>query len=421
MNKKIITLLKLACIGYLIIFVQKTLVNQTSKTINNKIIQHQNVEFLTGLENLVNQKNLNWIKNLNLCLISNNPKTLNKENKKDVDLLLQNNFKIKEIFVPFQHKNTSTLQKGSVLSTQNIQIPIFKWNLLGNEFPQKYIREVDGIIFDLTSLGMRNDLSHKTLMHTIQLVQEYNKKLIILDRPNPLGYKMEGPGEIPLRTGMTLGELATYINKYCNKKPIDLTVIPMQNWQRHKPLQNIKSKQMPINVPSVNTCYGYSLLKLINETKPITVDIKTPLAYQVFMLPEKNQLSDWELQYFLRISSKLGFLCKNCSIFDKSTKKHLQGIRIRIKKDANKFSTFNSLLTLLRFFKNRKNINISFSKDFDKIVGTSSARLYIQDQTSFYELKNEVEKGLDNFYHKAKGCFLYKPYPEIEKVELIRT
>ncbi|MBD3231815.1 DUF1343 domain-containing protein [Candidatus Dependentiae bacterium] len=416
MNKKIIILLKFLCITYLIIFVQKILLYPQHSIIKKNKFKQQNL-FTIGLESLTNKNKYTNLKALNYCLISDNSKTFNKVNQQDLDLLLTNSFKIKKIFVPIKNKQANILQKDIILNSANSKIPVYKLNILGNEFPQRYIRDIDGIIFDLNTIGINYDLAHQSLFKIIELAEKNNKKLIILDRPNILGDKIEGPGEIPFRTGLTLGELALYINKYYKKNSINLTIIPMENWKRSNPLQNVKANQISKKTPSINTCYGYSFLNVLNHVKPISIDINSPLAYQVFNLPEDKQLSEWETDYLKKISYKLGFFCKN--YINKKTQK--QGIRIRIKQDINQFSIFNSLLNLLRFLKNRKNINISFSKEFDQIFGTNSVRLYLQDQKTFEEVKNEINKNLNKFYTKAKSCFLYQPYPQIIKPELIRT
>ena len=97
------------------------------------------------------------------------------------------------------------------------------------------------------------------------------KKIVILDRPNPLGGLMEGPlvepelksfisiAPIPLRHGMTIGELARYFNTYVLKQSADLHVVPMRYYNR-KPMTTLLHQLSP-NIPSIQACYGYKLFR----------------------------------------------------------------------------------------------------------------------------------------------------------------
>ncbi|HEY89033.1 MAG TPA: DUF1343 domain-containing protein [Thermoflexia bacterium] len=106
------------------------------------------------------------------------------------------------------------------------------------------LNAVDALIFDMQDVGVRFYTYLSTLFHVLRGAAQIGKAVIVLDRPNPInGVTLEGPPvtpacisfvgilPIPIRHGMTLGELARYMNgEYA--LGADLTVIAMQGWAR---------------------------------------------------------------------------------------------------------------------------------------------------------------------------------------------
>ncbi len=378
---------------------------------------------MLGLDNLIsNQKKYSWLKNINLALISNNVNIPNHQNNRNIDLLLHNNFKIKKIFTPTKNENVKFRKKQTMITADSgkTKLSVYLWNITKTSIPQKELSEIDALIFDMTDSGLRHDICFASLERVLQTTLQFNKKLIVLDRPNPLGSNMEGPGEIPLRTGMTVGELAYYLNRYSEYEESNLIVIPMVNWKRNKPLADIKENFLSLNITGLNTCYAFSFLSLLQQIKPIDVGVNTEYAWQALLLPENKHLSKWEMDYLKTICSKLGIYCKNYAYWDHEKKTKLYGIQLRVKKDINNFSSFNTLLTLARFLNNRKHIKLSYSNLFDTTLGSPDTKLFLQGILTFDELKKGIENSVKNFYTKSKNCLLYKPYPKINNVELIK-
>ncbi len=103
---------------------------------------------------------------------------------------------------------------------------------------------VDTIVVDLQDVGVRFYTYLWTLTYVMEAAAEAGLSVIVLDRPNPLGGQaVEGPllqpgfesfvgrWPIPVRHGMTLGELARYFNA-TRDMGVDLTVIPVRGWRR---------------------------------------------------------------------------------------------------------------------------------------------------------------------------------------------
>src|SRR5207248_2055496 len=105
------------------------------------------------------------------------------------------------------------------------------------------LKGIDALVFDIQDVGCRFYTYTSTMGLTLEAAGENHKKYFLLDRPNPInGNAIEGPVRggkasfiafhtVPLRYGMTIGELAQMFNEERNSHA-DLTVIKLENWRR---------------------------------------------------------------------------------------------------------------------------------------------------------------------------------------------
>jgi uncharacterized protein YbbC (DUF1343 family)/CubicO group peptidase (beta-lactamase class C family) len=103
---------------------------------------------------------------------------------------------------------------------------------------------IDTLVFDLQDAGARFYTYATTLGYLLETAASRHLRLVVLDRPNPIGgLRVEGPildpsrtsftgyHPIPIRHGMTLGELARLFNQERNLGA-ELQVVPMEGWKR---------------------------------------------------------------------------------------------------------------------------------------------------------------------------------------------
>ncbi|WP_223067091.1 exo-beta-N-acetylmuramidase NamZ domain-containing protein [Paenibacillus caui] len=106
------------------------------------------------------------------------------------------------------------------------------------------LESVDTILFDMQDLGVRFYTYLSTLIYVMEACAEHGKSLLVLDRPNPLGgnvceggilqpgfESMVGAWSMPIRTGLTIGELALAVNGE-RRLGCDLDVVLMEGWNR---------------------------------------------------------------------------------------------------------------------------------------------------------------------------------------------
>ena len=106
------------------------------------------------------------------------------------------------------------------------------------------LKDLDALVFDIQDVGVRFYTYISTLGHAMEEAARARLPVFVLDRPNPIGgAEVEGPvadpdklsfvayHELPVRHGMTVGELARLFNEQ-RKINCDLRVIKMENWRR---------------------------------------------------------------------------------------------------------------------------------------------------------------------------------------------
>ena len=100
----------------------------------------------------------------------------------------------------------------------------------------------DVLLVDLQDVGRRVYTFVTTLRYVLEAAAQHGKSVWVLDRPNPIGRPVEGlllqtagrassaPGPMPMRHGLTLGELARWFVKHL-KLDVEYEIVAMEGWQ----------------------------------------------------------------------------------------------------------------------------------------------------------------------------------------------
>jgi len=153
-----------------------------------------------------------------------------------------------KLFGP-QHGFVTDVQDNMV-ETKDFIHPYFKipvHSLYGEvrKPTEDMLSDVDTFVIDLQDVGTRVYTYIHTLNYVLESCLEKKIKVVVLDRPNPIGGKIiegnildsefasfVGLHPIPMRHGLTIGEMALYINEYFLNKKCELEVIKMDGWSR---------------------------------------------------------------------------------------------------------------------------------------------------------------------------------------------
>ncbi|HEV8592043.1 MAG TPA: DUF1343 domain-containing protein [Pyrinomonadaceae bacterium] len=133
---------------------------------------------------------------------------------------------------------------------------------------QEMLENVDTIVFDMQDVGCRIYTFIYTMANCMRAAKQFGKKVIVCDRPNPIGgigvegnitehefKSFVGQLEIPTRHGMTTGELAKLFNEHFSIG-CDLEVVTMEGWRREMYFEETGLPWVlpSPNIPTVDTC-----------------------------------------------------------------------------------------------------------------------------------------------------------------------
>jgi uncharacterized protein YbbC (DUF1343 family) len=158
------------------------------------------------------------------------------------------------------------------------------------------LKDIDALVFDIHDIGVRYYTYPWTMALALKAAAENRKRFVVLDRPNPIGGTLvqgnvnelltfTGLYPVPMRHGMTVGELAKWINTEF-RIGADLVVIPARNWKRqqyHDETGIPWIKPSP-NMPDVEAAIHYAGICLFEATN-LSVGRGTPVTFHVVGAP----------------------------------------------------------------------------------------------------------------------------------------
>jgi len=282
-----------------------------------------NKDIIVGAERL--SKYLPRLEGKRIAIVGNQTSTLGEVHL--VDTLLALDIEIIKGFTP-EHGFRGLADAGEhVSSTKDEQTGIKLVSLYGSRKKPRYtdLEDVELLIFDIQDVGVRFYTYISTLHYVMEACAEYDVPLLVLDRPNPNGFYVDGPvleegfssfvgmHRVPLVHGMTVGEYAKMLNGegWLNEGvQCDLTVIPCKKYS-HKDYYELPVRPSP-NLPNMSSIYLYPSLGLF-EGAIVSVGRGTDKPFQMFGHPDiSNGGIEFQPQSILgaRAPKLEGQLCK---------------------------------------------------------------------------------------------------------------
>jgi uncharacterized protein YbbC (DUF1343 family)/CubicO group peptidase (beta-lactamase class C family) len=204
----------------------------------------RNAQVLTGLDVLAEQ-NFAPLKGKKIGLITNHT-GLDRDGRRNVDRMLAAGVQVVALFAP-EHGIFGAEDRENVDDAKDPATGLKIWSLYKekNRRPSpEMLRGVDALVFDIQDIGARFYTYVSTMAYALEEAAARRIPMYVLDRPNPItGTRVEGPildrqyqsmigyFPMPIRHGMTVGELALMFNGE-NRLHADLQVISMRNWSR---------------------------------------------------------------------------------------------------------------------------------------------------------------------------------------------
>ncbi len=357
------------------------------------------------------EKYLPIIKKKTVALVVNQTSTIG--NTHLVDSLQKAGVNIQCIFAP-EHGFRGTASAGTLVSSNNDEKTGIKIiSLYGShKKPTKEdLKNVQMVIFDIQDVGVRFYTYISTMHYVMEACADNNVPLMVLDRPNPNGYYIDGPvldtayrsfvgmHRIPIVHGCTVGELAQMINGEAwlnTKKKCDLTVIPCKNYTHQLPYI-LPIKPSP-NLQTQSSINLYPSLGLFEGTV-VSIGQGTDKPYQCFGTPD---LSWGNLKYrpssIRGVAEKPKFMGYECTGFDLTWYGY----------EKARYDSAINLNWLMMMYKTSKDKSKFFTDFFDKLAGTNKLRLQIVAGKSLTEIRQSWQKDLDVYKQMRKKYLLYE-------------
>jgi uncharacterized protein YbbC (DUF1343 family)/CubicO group peptidase (beta-lactamase class C family) len=203
-----------------------------------------NGQVLTGLD-VLRQHHFAPLRGKRIGLITNHT-GLARDGARNIDLMKEAGIAVTAMFSP-EHGITGSQDTDRIADAVDAAtgIPIYSLYEADRRRPTaEMLRNIDALVFDIQDAGARFYTYSCTMLYALEEAAKNDKEFYVLDRPNPItGVHVEGPMldrdlssfvgclEVPVRHGMTFGELARMANseRHLGAK---LSVITMQGWNR---------------------------------------------------------------------------------------------------------------------------------------------------------------------------------------------
>jgi len=331
-----------------------------------------------------------------------------------VDSLLNAGFKVKKIMCP-EHGFRGTADAGeNIINNKDSKTGLSIISLYGTHLkPQPAdLKDIDIVIFDIQDVGVRFYTYISTMHYVMESCAENKIQLIVLDRPNPNGYYVDGPvmkkeltsyvgmHQVPVVHGMTIAEYAQMINEEGWLKggiKCKLTCIPVEGY-KHTYFYQLPIKPSP-NLPDMKSVYLYPSIGLFESTV-ISVGRGTDKPFQIFGHPN---LKNYTFSFVPK--SKPGakqplYEGKTCYGMDLSI---IPDSLIRSYKQI-------SLVFLKEAYKNFPQQELFFNAFFPKLTGSTILKQQIIQNKDEKEIHESWQADLIKFKKIRKKYLLYPDF-----------
>jgi len=329
-----------------------------------------------------------------------------------VDFLLENSFDVIGIFAP-EHGFRGTADAGEHVSNsvdEKTGLPIFSLYGGNNDrIAQEILDGFDVLLVDIQDVGLRFYTYYITMVKLMDVCALHDKKMIILDRPNPNGHYVDGPIldmkhksgvgwlPIPVVHGMTLGELANMVNGegwLPDDRKCDLEVITCDNYT-HQTLYNVPVPPSP-NLPNMKSIYLYPSTCYFEAT-PVSLGRGTSKPFQIYGHPN---MKGYDFSFTPR--SMPG--AKN----PPQLNKECYGVDLSGLPDEKIFEEGIDLSYVIDAYNNLNIGNHFFRPFFEKLIGVDYVREMIMQGRPAEEIEAMWTDDVEKFKEQRRPYLLYE-------------
>lgn len=394
---------------------------RTTPKAEKGVEQSQAVAVKLGIDNV--DKAMPVLAGKRVGLITNST-GMNSNFESTIDVLYAKT-KLVALFSP-EHGIRGAAKAGDTVHTmsdEKTNVPVYSLYGKTKKPTAAMLADIDVVAFDIQDVGARSYTYIYTMAYAMQSCKEFGKTMVVFDRPNPIGgVQIEGgivkPGfesfigmyPIPIRHGMTVGELAKLFN---NEFGIgcDLVVVEMTGWKREMYFNDtgLPWVMTSPNIPTADTALVYPATGMFGGTN-VSEGVGTTRPFEFVGAPWLNadglaqEMTNLTLPgvifrpaYFTpRFGLYSGELCA--------------GVQLYIT-DHKRFQPVKTGISLLYTIKSKSGDKFSFKRSdshdgtIDVILGDDSVRT---GKYSLPDLLNLWEKDSQQFREMSQKYYLYQ-------------
>ncbi|MGA1976881.1 MAG: DUF1343 domain-containing protein [Bacteroidales bacterium] len=355
-------------------------------------------------------KYFNLIEGKSVAVVANMASMVGGKNI--VDFLSGKGIAVRKIFAP-EHGFRNMADAGENVSDMRDQetgLPVI--SLYGNHFKPSPddLKGIDVVIFDIQDVGVRFYTYLSTLHYVMEACAENNLQCIVLDRPNPNGFYIDGNipdtsyrsivglHPVPVVYGMTIGEFALMINGEGWMKDgmkCDLIVIKCKKYT-YKSGYRLPVRPSP-NLPDQTAVYLYPSLCFFEGTN-ISVGRGTQFPFEVYgspLLPDKGFSFTPGSVQGAKNPPLSGRKCFGTDLRDAIKNKIVPSREINLE-------------WLISAFENYPDKEKFFTPYFDVLAGGPELREQIMKGMNAEEIRETWKDGLDKFRNIRSKYLLYR-------------
>ncbi|HZL08620.1 MAG TPA: DUF1343 domain-containing protein [Prolixibacteraceae bacterium] len=394
-----------------------TFLNSCGNSIRKQVSAEKISAIQTGAEQT--EKYLPLLKGKRIAIVANQTSVIGK--RALVDSLKSLGVTIVKIFGP-EHGFRGTASAGAVVAdSTDAKTGIPEISLYGKKSkPSKAdLENVDLVIFDIQDVGARFYTYINLLARVMESCSENNRELLILDRPNPNGFSVDGPildmklksgigmFPIPITHGMTIGELAQMYNGegwLTNQIQCKITIVPVANYTHDMeyvlpvaPSPNLNTPQSILLYPSLCLFEGTIISQGRGTHFPFTVlgnpDLKGKYEFSFTPVSIKG-MSETPLHQN-KICYGLDLRNYDTSEYRKTGLINLNWLIVMYQAYPNR----------VKFFDYKQSNQMG---NFDKLAGVAELRQQIIAGKSEKEIRQSWEPRLSDFKKLREKYLLYR-------------
>ncbi len=296
----------------------------------------------------------------------------------------------------------------------------------GHRPTREALAQIDVMVYDIQDVGSRTYTYIWHLAECMSACAAAGKPLIVLDRPNPYGaYTVDGPlvdpelksfiglYPIPRVYGMTVGELAIYLNTE-ERIRCNLSVVPMANYRRGMIWSQTGLPWIPPspNIPTPESAYSYAATGTLGETGGINIGIGI-LPFQLVSTPWLDGKYASTVLNSLRLPGVYFQPVKYKNVGKGMASDY--AVRIVVTNPAI-FRPATTEIAILWFMKRYYPRYFKFSEDgkqsrllmFDKAMGSSLIRRELDAGWTYLQIIQAYQQSLNTFIQKRSRYLIYK-------------